>query len=436
MQLKRIDTIHAQGHPLFVRLRPLLLPVLAAFAWMTALSPALMAAVHYHSGVGDASTAVPLDGNLMFVGDDETQFLRLYRRYQDGGPVWQQDFAANLGLTDRDGSGVVREVDIEASVRVGNRVYWLGSHSNCGGCSPPGELRPNRSRLFATDIVGSGTNATLHYVGRYNNLKRDLVAWDNTNGHRLGPKALQLAASTAAGVEPEATNRAGFNIEGLCISPDGSRAYLGFRAPLTPMSGRSNAMIIPLLNLPELVAGNPARGPARFGPPIELALGVRGIRSLDSNTNGVVIVAGETGSGGVFCIYTWTGRTNEPPRERFVSTSLPRPEGVIPEDAFSDGSLFQLISEGSSYFTSEQVKLGAAIPFIESIRWATPGQPQITVQCRYGAAYDVEASPDGVTWQTAGSFTGPFGGMATWLDPSPPYTTEFRFYRVSYPARP
>jgi hypothetical protein len=78
---------------------------------------------------------------------------------------------------------------------VGNRIYWFGSHGNCGGCDPPGELRPNRLRIFATDIVKTGTNYSLKYVGRYHYLRRDLINWDNNNGHGLGRAALQLAAS-------------------------------------------------------------------------------------------------------------------------------------------------------------------------------------------------------------------------------------------------
>ena len=55
-----------------------------------------------HTGVGDTSTAVALDADFMFTGDDETQILRLYSRRFNGPPLWQQDFTASLGLTDRD----------------------------------------------------------------------------------------------------------------------------------------------------------------------------------------------------------------------------------------------------------------------------------------------------------------------------------------------
>jgi hypothetical protein len=422
-----------QDSPLFSASRLSLLLLLVFLGQL--LGPRQVAAA-VHIGSGDVSTGVALDENYMFVGDDETQLLSLYARYKDGPPLWRHDFSGNLALNDRDENGAFREADIEASVRVGNRIYWLGSHSNCGGCGSIGEPRPNRNRLFATDIIGTGTNATLRYVGRYNALKRDLIAWDNTNGHGLGPKALRLELSAATGVAPENTNRSGFNLEGLCLSPDGQMAYLGFRAPLTPMSGRSNALIVPLLNLTELVQGNPARGPAQFGPPIELDLGLRGIRSLDSNSNGVVIIAGPATDIGTFCIYTWTGRTNDPPRERFIHLTLPGPEGLILDDAFAPGTRFQLLSEGGINSYSEVVKMGSEIPFIDGIRWVNPGLLQLSILGRNGTDYDVEAAGEDGTWQWVARVQAPLGGMATWVDPRTPSAASFRVYRVRYPARP
>jgi hypothetical protein len=143
----------------------------------------------------------------------------------------------------------------------------------------------------------------------------------------LGPRALQLAASAAAGVPPENVQRTGFNIEAFGLAPDGSAAYLGFRSPLTPASGRTNALLIPILNLPDLVRDSPSMGPARFGRPLELALDGRGFRSLDSSPNGMVIVAGTTTNTGSFLIYTWSGVAGEPPQERLVSFSVAKPEG-------------------------------------------------------------------------------------------------------------
>lgn len=41
----------------------------------------------WHLGASDASTAFVVDDRFMFVGDDESQTLRLYRRERSGMPV-------------------------------------------------------------------------------------------------------------------------------------------------------------------------------------------------------------------------------------------------------------------------------------------------------------------------------------------------------------
>jgi hypothetical protein len=398
---------------------------------LLAFSFAISSRAAIHTGFADLSTAVALDADFMFTGDDETQILCLYSRRFDGPPIWQQDFTANLGLTDRDGDGVLREVDIEASARVGSRIYWMGSHGNCGGCSTPGEPRPNRNRIFATDIVGSGANARLVYVGRYHNLKTDLINWDNANGHGLGARRLQLQASAAAGVPPENAANTGFNIEGLTMAPTGTVAYLGFRSPLTPGSGRSNALVIPLLNLPDLVLGNPGRGPARFGRPIEMNLEGRGVRGMDSNTNGVAIVAGSTTNGGTSCLYTWSGQTNELPRERLVNSTAPSPEGVIVDGALTEGSLVQLISEGSVNSRSEFVSLGPPLPHIAGVSLAGPGAVRLTILGRSGARYDIEAAGDDWSWRFVQQVQMP---AASLLWTTVPSNSTARFFRLRYPS--
>ena len=87
----------------------------------------------------------------MLVGDDENQALRLYNRQNFGLPLKSFDFIISLGLTDISG-GQPCEVDIAASSKVGNRIYWMGSHSNASS----GNTSPNRYRFFATDISGIG----------------------------------------------------------------------------------------------------------------------------------------------------------------------------------------------------------------------------------------------------------------------------------------
>ena len=268
----------------------------------------------FHTGTSDASTAQVIDNNLMFVADDENQALRLYNRQNSGLPVNSFDFTSSLGLTDLSG-GLPREVDIEASSKVGNRIYWMGSHSN----SSSGGNRPNRYRFFATDISGTGNTTTLSYVGRYDNLKTDLLAWDANNGHGLGANFLGLTASSATGIAPEISDGSGFNIEGFEIVPNNTTAYICFRAPLQTTTTRTKALIIPLTNFGDLVSGNPTSTPATFGSPIQLDLGGRAIREMKKNASGeYLIIAGPNdGATGIapkdFRFYTWTGNPNEAP---------------------------------------------------------------------------------------------------------------------------
>ena len=269
----------------------------------------------FHTGTSDASTAMAITADEMLVGDDEDQTIRLYSRAASGAPLKTFDFTSVLGLTDVSG-GVPREVDIEASTRIGNRLYWLGSHDN----GSEGQIRVNRYRLFATDLSNPGPDAGLTYAGRYDHLRADLIAWDNGNGHGLGAGYYGFALGTAAGTSPEVPNGTGFNIEGLTIGPDGTTAYLAFRAPLVPVSHRANALIVPLANIDGLLANDGGvPGAAVFGAPIELDLGGRGIRSIERNAAGqYLIVAGPVDAAtGVapkdFRLFTWSGDPADPP---------------------------------------------------------------------------------------------------------------------------
>ncbi len=264
------------------------------------------AVTRFLTGTSDASTTQIVDADFLFVADDQNQVLRLYNRQNSGLPAYSVDYTTSLGV-----SMPNPEVDIEGSVKIANRIYWLGSHSNA---EADGALRPNRYRLFATDISGSGGSSTLSYVGRYDGLRSDLTAWDAGNGHGLGANYFGLTASAAAGVLPEAADGSGFNIEGLVVAPDNVTAYIGFRAPIVPASNRTKALIVPVTNLAALVAGNPSAGPATFGTPIQLDLDGRGIREIKRNASGqYLILAGPAGSTGDYRFYTWTGNAVDMP---------------------------------------------------------------------------------------------------------------------------
>jgi hypothetical protein len=141
------------------------------FHYAASAASSTPASTRFMAGASDASTAQLLDGSYMLVADDENQGLRIYSRTASGPPLGAFDFSSQLGFTDPSHP----EVDIEGSARAGNRIYWLGSQDN----STEGASRPNRQRLFATDLSGGGSNTTLTYVGRYDGLRTDLI--------KLGP---------------------------------------------------------------------------------------------------------------------------------------------------------------------------------------------------------------------------------------------------------
>lgn len=283
------------------------------------------ASTRWHTGKADASTVIAIDADNMLVADDEDQTIRLYDRDQSGLPLASFNFTANLGLTDISG-GIPREVDIEASAQNGNRIYWLASHSNASS----GNDRPNRSRLFATDISGAGSSATLSYVGRYDGLKTDLINWDSSGAHGLGTNFFGLAASAETGVIPETPDGSGFNIEGLVFAPDDTTAYISFRAPIVPANNRTKALIVPVTNFASLVSGNPSTGPAIFGTPIQLNLGGRGIREIKKNAaNEYLIMAGDAGGAGNFAAYSWTGNPADAPVLRSSVLTGLNPESIV-----------------------------------------------------------------------------------------------------------
>jgi predicted extracellular nuclease len=293
----------------------------------------------FFTGASDASTAVAIDSQFMLVADDENQVLRLYDRNNSGLPIAGFDFTTSLALSDTS-AGVPREVDLEASLRVGNRIYWLGSLSN----SSSGDFRPNRNRLFATDVSGSGATTSLSYVGRYDNLKADLISWGDANGYNF-------TASAAPGVFPEAADGSGFNIEGLTIAPNGTTAYVAFRAPEVPTASRAKALIAPITNFADLVTG--LASTASIGAAIELDLGGRGIREIKRSSGGdYLIIAGpaDTATGSApkdFRLYSWSGNGGDAPVLRSADlTSL-----------LAGGSFESIVDLPASLSSNSQIQL-------------------------------------------------------------------------------
>lgn len=329
----------------------------------------------------DISGAVAMADTLVFVDNNEDAILRLYSRFPNAAcaaPVYTVNVQSSLGFTGGD-----LTADLESAAKrvdtSGTTIFWLGSLGNSAG----GNLRPNRNRVFATRVHGDGTGTppyTLAYLGRYDKLRDDVLAWDTNGAHGLGAGYFGLSASAASGVSPKLVS--GFNVEGLVFSADGSVAWLGCRTPLvnpsgptTALSPRTHALLIPVLNLPSLVTGNPTPGPglAQLGAPVVLPLGGRGIRSIDRLSTGeYLITAGppDTVSNPPvapldFRVFLWSGHPASAPVElstTFAATESP--EACLPPvGPLTTESVAQFLNDdgGANCWRSMSCPIGSAV---------------------------------------------------------------------------
>jgi hypothetical protein len=239
-----------------------------------------------HTGICDASAAVFLKrGDTRFlVADDEDQHqtkLRLYDAAADGPPL--SEFSLDNKAVRADDEEP--EIDIEGSSWLGDRIFWIGSHSR----SKNGKTRPSRQRLFATNYDGS----RLAITGQpYCSLIRDLK---ENFGMSLDKK-----------VPPK---EGGLSIEGLSGTAKEGELLIAFRSPLV----KRKALLISLRN-PEAIVDSEA--PAEFGEPVLLDLGGLGVRSIDywPERKAYYLLAGPSGDGGgQFQLFRWSGSVSTSP---------------------------------------------------------------------------------------------------------------------------
>ena len=258
-----------------------------------------------YRGICEASAAAMLDARHFVVGDDGHNLLSIYE-------VDRPERVATLDLvayldTETGADGQPKKSDLEAAARVGMRIYWLGSHSR----DRKHHREESRLRFFATPLRTSQGRTLVDPPTRppYRALLDDLVA---------DPRMKAIAAAAAKKVGPEEAG--GLNIEGLAATPEG-RLLIGFRNPRP----EGKALIVPFENPDAVVAGTAKK--ARFGDPVLLDLGQRGIRSIDWIGDRYLIVAGPSGAragdgpGSDFALYAWSGVPTERPK-RWVNVDL------------------------------------------------------------------------------------------------------------------
>lgn len=241
------------------------------------------------NGMCDASGAVPLSESLFAIADDEDNALRIYDANVGGDPLAIYDLSASLGLYPRPSKNPEKppknppELDIEGATIYRGLAYWITSH----GRSASGKLKPERLHFFATNL-GSETQP-INVVGQvYENLIADLAA---------DPRMKKFNLLEAAEKAPK--EHGGLNIEGLTERKEGGGVWIGFRNPLF----NNKALMVTLLNPDEVINGKAAR----FGDPLLLDLGGRGVRAFSWWRGHYVIAAGSTAGDGPSQLYLWNG---------------------------------------------------------------------------------------------------------------------------------
>lgn len=293
--------------------------------------------VRVHTGICEASAAVPLraedvEGPFL-VASDEDNTLRAYAA-ADGGPLAlaRGDLGSFLGLNV--GADEDDKADLEAAATIGDRTYWIASHSR----SAKGNARKSRWQLFTTTAHVRGLGYEIETIGVHHP-SRLLEAF------RGIPELDTAIGNLDLRVEQLAPEKAGFNIEGLATGP-ANRLLIGLR---NPRHG-SDAIIVPLLN-PQAIVDTGAA--PQLGDPVYLDLDGRGIRSLERADAADVyfVVAGPSGSRGPFAVYTWDGVGGKPEsltevtawlEERWRNQDTFNPEAII---VAPDGSSILLISD-------------------------------------------------------------------------------------------
>jgi hypothetical protein len=242
--------------------------------------------MHRHDGVCDASAAVfARPGSTEFlVADDEDQsdtVLRLYDAVSDGPPLREFRLSNDVLDTDPDEP----EIDVEASAWLGERIFWIGSHSR----SKKGKKRRSRQRMFATAFNG----AEVQITGKpYCTLLDDV--------------SLELALELDNKLPPK---DGGISIEGLSATERTGELLIAFRSPLID----GCAPLIQLKNADHVV--DRGETPLLAGP-ILLDCDGLGVRSIDywPERKAYYLLAGPAGDNGKeFQLMRWSGPSSSRP---------------------------------------------------------------------------------------------------------------------------
>jgi len=313
------------------------------FALMTSLAEILWSADFQlsqpvkHSGAPDGSAGVASGMSHFIDACDEDNLLRLYQSDTDGRPKVLLDLNQFLGFPKDNGE--FKECDLEGAARIGDRIYWIGSHSRSG---KKGKVQPSRQVLFATKVTGVGEETKLELVGKpFKGLQNALIDDERLKSFRL---------EEAAEKKPEEPG--GLNIESLCA--DGQSLLIGFRNPVPD----GKALLVPLKN-PAAVIDSGAS--PMLGDPIRLDLHGLGIRDMAPWREAFIIVAGDFRDGKAegaqpSMLFRWSGKSSDAPAPLDGDLGDLNPEGVVVYGEGAETRLQLLSDDGGETFRSAWIK--------------------------------------------------------------------------------
>lgn len=261
-----------------------------------------------YKGICEASAGAFIDRVHFVVASDETNKLQIYQRGK-AEPI-------GAGI-DMEGFTSFDKSDLEAAAAIGDRVYWISSHS----FNSQGEDKPKRKVFFATRIVQVDGKPTLESVGK-------------------PVKSLRDPLAKAAGVNP-----AEMNVEALAATPEGG-LLIGLRAPLR----NGKALVVPFKN-PKAVVDEP-NTPPDFGEAVPVKLVDRGFRSMETLESGkYAIIAGPVSdSAEGFALFRWSGPGTDPVKVDGADLTGIKPEAAI---AVPGQNLLQLLSDDGDICSDE-----------------------------------------------------------------------------------
>ncbi|HEX2172789.1 MAG TPA: DUF3616 domain-containing protein [Dehalococcoidia bacterium] len=280
--------------------------ILAAALPIRATAEVSIDEITSYSGMCEASAAVPVQEQgfdaAFVVANDEDNILRVYGTDQEA-PV-EKDINDFLGLDHP--SEENDKTDLEAATWIGDKIFWLASHSRSGR---KGKLREQRHQFFATEVMDSGNLPEVKPVARAEGGLFEALSGIDDVGLR---DSIMPNRDEDEDLRPE---KKGLNIEGMAAGADGASVLIGLRNPLAPTTPEPAAIILRLGNpLDVVMAGS--RPDLRVHA--RLDLGGRGIRSMEyaPEMGGYYVAAGPVADSGgdgrpAFALYRWSGRAGE-----------------------------------------------------------------------------------------------------------------------------